>query len=417
VLDCIEVISEEGTINNATFPAATSMSTVNACTATGNLIWEAMGRMYGCCEELRDEVIALGYGGVNLGVLSGQRQDGRRFVNLFSDSVGGGGAKAARDGVNTSGSLNSPSYGIPNVERIESLIPVLYMYRRERSETAGAGTRRGGVGLEFMMIPHGIESDMEAVFFATGVTHLIPKGINGGSAGSVQQNFVARRADIRERLAAGQIPQGLDEIGFDRLDLQEAKAATQISPHDAWINFCCGGGGYGDPLLREPENSARDVKVGLCTREEVERLYGVILRDDGTVDADATTGRRDTMRAARFTTGLSLGPRWQGSFAGRQLFRYAETLAVRETAAGAVLGCICCNEALCPAEEDPRQRALMIEAPLDALSALNGYQPSDVVHRAYACPSCATTFSSDVQLKSEDPRMPEMHLRGTRTVR
>lgn len=148
VMDCIDVISEEGTINNATFPAATSMSTVNACTATGNLIWEAMGRMYGCCEELREEVIALGYGGVNLGALSGFRADGRRFVNLFSNSVGGGGGKAARDGVNTSGSLNSPSYGIPNVERIEGLIPVLYMYRRERAETAGAGTRRGGVGLD-----------------------------------------------------------------------------------------------------------------------------------------------------------------------------------------------------------------------------------------------------------------------------
>jgi N-methylhydantoinase B len=261
-----------------------------------------------------------------------------------------------------------------------------------------------------MLIPHGISSEVEAVFFATGVTHLIPKGINGGYAGSVQQNFVARNADVRAQLAAGRIPQGLQEIGFERLDLQEAKAATTISPHDAWINFCCGGGGYGDPLAREPERSARDVSIGLCTRDEVERLYGVVLRDDGSLDSEATDARRRSMVESRFRDGILLGSKWVGSFEGRQLFRYAETLAVRQTEKGPVIGCIHCNNALCPAEEDPRQRALMIEVPLSGLSVLNAYQPADVVHRSYACPSCATMFSSDVQMRSEDPRMPEMVL-------
>ena len=185
--DCITIVSEPGTINNAIFPAGTSMATVNACQATGNLVWEAMARLYGCSTHLRDEIMALGYGGVCMAVWGGRRADGRPFVNLFTDSVGGGGARSFRDGIDTCGNMIAPAYGIPNVERIESLAPVLYVYRRERAETAGAGKYRGGVGLEYMVVPHGAPGPLEAVFFGTGASHMETKGVFGGLPGSIQR--------------------------------------------------------------------------------------------------------------------------------------------------------------------------------------------------------------------------------------
>jgi N-methylhydantoinase B len=385
---------------------------VNACQATGNLVWEAMARLYGCSTHLREEVMALGYGGVNMAVFGGRRPDGRPFVNMFTDSVGGGGARSFGDGIDTCGNMIAPAYGIPNVERIESLAPVLYVYRREREETAGAGRYRGGVGLEYMIVPHQAPGPLEAVFFGTGASHPETKGVLGGLPGSIQRNLVLRGAGVRERFAQGRVPLSVEEAGCQRLEVMEAKHATWLEVSDAWVNFCTGGGGYGDPLDREPERARVDVRRGLCTRDEARRLYGVVINDDGTVDVQATAAARSDARAERLARGVRLGADWQPpANGGRERLRIGEVLVVRDTTAGPVLGCLRCGRAFGPAAEDPRRRALMVEAPLSSLSPLNVHGLAEVVVRRYCCPGCGTMFSSDVHLRGEDPAMPEMHLR------
>ena len=59
-----------------------------------------------------------------------------------------------------------------------------------------------------------------------------------------------------------------------------------------------GGGGWGDPLEREPELVALEVRRGLVTVEGAAR-YGVVVTEDNAVDADATTSLREQMRADR----------------------------------------------------------------------------------------------------------------------
>jgi N-methylhydantoinase B len=413
VADCIEIISEPGTVNNATFPAATSMATVNAAQITGNVIWEALARMFSCAEELRTEVTGLCYGGVNMAVLAGERADGRPFVNMFTDSVGGGGGRSFRDGVDTSGNLVAPSYGIPNVERIESLFPVLYVYRKERNETAGAGLWRGGVGIEYMITPHEAPNGIEAVFFTSGAAHLENKGASGGFPGSVQRHLVLRQSGIAARFAAGIIPVDPEEAGCASLHVPAAKDTAHLAEGDAWLCFCDGGGGYGDPLDRAPDHVERDVVVGLCTREEALRLYGVAIDAGGSLDVEGTDSARAAARARRRNRGRRLGPDWKpgASFAGRQLFRYGEILACRETPDGFALGCLRCGHVLCGATEDPRQRSLLVEEELSALSPLNRFGREDLfVVRAYCCPGCATTFAVDVQMRDDDPARPEMLL-------
>ncbi len=53
-----------------------------------------------------------------------------------------------------------------------------------------------------------------------------------------------------------------------------------------------GGGGYGDPLTRDPQRVARDVRLGYVTPALALREYGVVLSDEGAVDAAATAGLR-----------------------------------------------------------------------------------------------------------------------------
>jgi N-methylhydantoinase B len=53
-----------------------------------------------------------------------------------------------------------------------------------------------------------------------------------------------------------------------------------------------GGGGYGDPLKRDPARVARDVRFGYVTPAVARSEYGVIVGEDGAVDAAATAGLR-----------------------------------------------------------------------------------------------------------------------------
>jgi N-methylhydantoinase B len=53
-----------------------------------------------------------------------------------------------------------------------------------------------------------------------------------------------------------------------------------------------GGGGYGDPLTRQPERVARDVRLGYVTLASARSEYGVVVDEDGAIDAAATTALR-----------------------------------------------------------------------------------------------------------------------------
>ena len=56
-----------------------------------------------------------------------------------------------------------------------------------------------------------------------------------------------------------------------------------------------GGGGWGDPLEREPDAVRWDVIEGLVSREAAERDYGVVLKQDYSIDQAATAALRRRM--------------------------------------------------------------------------------------------------------------------------
>ena len=58
-----------------------------------------------------------------------------------------------------------------------------------------------------------------------------------------------------------------------------------------------GGGGYGDPLEREPARVLDDVREGVVSPEAAERDYGVVIDASGTLDLSATARRRSEMKA------------------------------------------------------------------------------------------------------------------------
>jgi N-methylhydantoinase B len=72
-----------------------------------------------------------------------------------------------------------------------------------------------------------------------------------------------------------------------------------VEPGDMLIYRTAGGGGWKDRLDRPVAAVARDVAFGLVSREKARTGYGVVLREDGTVDEEATAAERAAQRAAR----------------------------------------------------------------------------------------------------------------------
>ncbi len=69
-------------------------------------------------------------------------------------------------------------------------------------------------------------------------------------------------------------------------------AGQRVDSGDRIVSHIPGGGGYGDPLERDPEAVAADVRDELLTREAAIADYGVILAPDGAVDIEATAAER-----------------------------------------------------------------------------------------------------------------------------
>ena len=335
-------------------------------------------------------------------------------MNLFTDSVGGGGARSFGDGIDVGGNLVAPSHAIPNVERIESLTPVLYLYRRQCPSTSGAGRYRGGAGIEMMIVPYGVTEPIEAVFISTGCAHPSTKGAFGGLPGSIQRNLILRDADVPALLASGVVPSTIDEIPCSGVEVAHAKDSVRLGPADAWLNFCTGGGGFGDPLLRDPAMVAADLAAGIYEADAAAALYGVVLDGAGNLDPDGTRRRRTELKRFRIDTGTppSVRPRERRERDEHDVRVPEICLEVRPDGGHDCFACAWCSTVLGPATLDVRSYTIAVEHRLGSLSPLNRFADDG---RAgvllFCCPSCGTALTSDVRVFADDSRRPEIELR------
>jgi N-methylhydantoinase B len=75
---------------------------------------------------------------------------------------------------------------------------------------------------------------------------------------------------------------------------------------DVLLMESSGGGGFGDPLERDPERVAADAAEGYVTSAAAEAIYGVVLREGGP-DAAATAVRRASLRSTRLRVRVIAG--------------------------------------------------------------------------------------------------------------
>lgn len=185
----------------------------------------------------------------------------------FEVMAAGSGGRALGDGLDAF-SWNTRLKNAP-VEFMETVYPVRVEEYSLRAESAGAGQHRGGYGLL-----RAIRTLRPCRLFFLDERHKTqPWGLYGGRAAAANDAYVER--------ADGKI-----------IQLPAKFDALKLAPGDMFVVRTGGGGGWGDPYLREPEAVARDVTNGLITAEEAREWYGVEVSTDGALDAQATAALR-----------------------------------------------------------------------------------------------------------------------------
>ena len=105
---------------------------------------------------------------------------------------------------------------IPNVETMESRMPILVVYRRQRPDSQGHGRYRGGSGIELALIAHRNPEPVTMISIAAFVSVPDNCGLAGGGPGTVNYNAVLRSSNVLELFAAGRIPRSADTSRWGR---------------------------------------------------------------------------------------------------------------------------------------------------------------------------------------------------------
>ena len=359
--------------------------------------------------ELRKRANASGAMAVPMSSFAfGITEDGR-YVGVDAYAGGGGaalagglGAFADRDGVDAGGSWFMGATTAGNIELAEEAGVMLVAYRSESIDSGGPGRWRGGNGCVLAFKPHKIHTAVTQYSLIDPGTNT-SRGLGGGFAG-LAGNFL--RADgVGASFVAGRMPRGREDVAAAGAVERMHPRGTVVASHDdLLVNEYSGGGGFGDPLTREPRRVADDVARMVVSREAAERHYGVSLDADGNVDLDATEQLRQSIRKGRLEGATPVGDpieeRQAPSGIEPLIAGAAGSVDVVVLDEEPVWSCSSCSRVLGPVTGDFKAGAVFEQAPGQEIDSHLYVDPAeygdpDVVLRRYYCPSCASLIGQE----------------------
>ncbi|CAN5592861.1 MAG: hydantoinase B/oxoprolinase family protein [Rubrobacter sp.] len=206
-------------------------------------------------------------------VYSGVKKDGEPFQTM-EILYGGIPAIPGKDGLD--GHSWWPEFMAVPAEYMETYYPMLVDEYSVRPDSCGAGQFRGGCGIKkvYRFLADG------AITYQDDRAATFPYGVAGGKPGASSKKTL-----IRADGATVEMPSKVRDVPVYRGDRLVFETA--------------GAGGVGDPLERDPEAVAKDLRWRLISPESAEREYGVVVGGEGPVDAPATEARREEIKGGR----------------------------------------------------------------------------------------------------------------------
>jgi N-methylhydantoinase B len=207
---------------------------------------------------------------------------GKRFV-VQSTEGGGWGGRPMEDGPSASCTICQGDVRNGPIESLEQRFPIIVEQRKMRMDSGGAGKFRGGLGLD-VQVRNLVTGRWNLT--QTGRHRVPPWGLWGGKTGGKPERLVRLPGEN---------------------DWKPVNANWyQVPPETRAMIRSAGGGGWGDPLDRDPNKVIEDIRDGYVSLEAARSEYGVVAHRNGgagldaiELDLAATNATRQDMRGYR----------------------------------------------------------------------------------------------------------------------
>ena len=255
----IKVNAPLGSIVNPIEPAA--------CGARGIICFRMFDTLLGAFAQILPDIPAANEGGSSAPHIAGRHQDNKPFL-ISGGLMGCWGGSRKRDGYE---GVTNPAANLGNtpIELLESQQPVEITRYSFVQNSGGPGRSRGGNAL---MRGYRLLADKAVLIMRSDRRKVLPYGLEGGLPGTPSWNIINSGS---EKILLPVCP--MERIPMNR--------------DDEFVHIQAGGGGYGNPLDRDPKKVLHDALNELITLEYAFDVYGVVIRD-WAVDQKATEIRR-----------------------------------------------------------------------------------------------------------------------------
>jgi N-methylhydantoinase B len=259
----LKVILTPGTVVSAVRPAAMRQWMCYPMTIV-DTVFKALST------AISDQVIAGHHADLmTINMFGINPRDGRFFIGNMGPLGGGWGAKKSEDGMSATVCMNDGDTHNSPIEQVEAKFPVIVRQVALREDSGGPGRWRGGLGIHRIVearVPITVNTQIDR-------SHCAPWGLEGGHDG------LGNKVNLRIN-------------GQMITDLPNAKVFTRrLAIGDQIHHLSGGGGGFGQPVDREPDRVAFDVAEGYVSAEVARGAYRVVVTD-GALDAGATAALR-----------------------------------------------------------------------------------------------------------------------------
>ncbi len=258
----LHVVTKPGTLVHVEYPGA-------LCNANIVMTQRVVDALLGAFSQIIPERVTAACSGTqNLLNIGGRDPRTGHLFNYVETYGGGQGAFLDRDGTSGVHTHMTNTRNAP-VEVIESAYPLFIHRYGLVEESAGPGKFRGGYGLlrEFE-----VQCEQTTITLSSDRFQLGPWGLFGGKSAKPGRAAVIHPDGSEEQLAP--------------------KVTRRVANGDRLLSVTPGGGGWGDPHARSPEDVRQDVVDALISPQTAADAYGVVLHDDLSVDTERTENAR-----------------------------------------------------------------------------------------------------------------------------
>ncbi|SJM53192.1 hydantoinase B/oxoprolinase family protein [Gulosibacter sp. 10] len=272
-------LGPEGTVVNASWPTAVTGFCSGPHEKIMNAVFELWSRI------MPERAMACSFNLEYL-LVGGRdaRSESKPYFMWYDWMAGGWGGRATKDGSGATAPVFGAGLAVQPLEGQERLSPVITTEHSISTDSGGPGRFRGGVGIQ----KGGILTDAQStvVSYCCDRARSITWGIEGGLP-SIPHGVWLNKDTEEERF------------------LGSVFSSVPLRPGDEFTRPSAGGGGFGDPLEREPEAVLEDVIDGYVSVARARADYGVVVEvgdaelDEYSIDRDATAAERAGIRANR----------------------------------------------------------------------------------------------------------------------